>query len=171
MKPLKPELATPAKAAALRFSLPYSLVRAVVFVESSDRTSATRHEPHYRWLWNVEKGQPYRIDSGEIAGYAKHRNKFPKDFPGGLTEFDCQRTSYGLMQIMGAVARELGFIGAFSGLLKPEVNLHYGCSHLASYVRKFGMHGGVSAYNSGSPTSNAGLHYAKKISRAGGFGG
>jgi len=46
------------------------------------------------------------------------------------TERILQRTSWGLMQIMGAVARERGFRGWLTELCDPAVNLEWGCRHL-----------------------------------------
>jgi hypothetical protein len=47
------------------------------------------------------------------------------------TEDLCKAMSFGLMQIMGEVARELGFPGRFlSGLCDPETGLEFGCRKL-----------------------------------------
>jgi len=46
------------------------------------------------------------------------------------TERILQRTSWGLMQIMGAVARERGFRGWLTELCDPQANLEWGCKHL-----------------------------------------
>ena len=73
------------------------------------------------------------------------------------TERIAQKTSYGCMQVMGAVARELGFKGLYlSELCDPEVALNYGCMHLANYYRKHGTwKRAVSAYNQGNARVNA----------------
>jgi soluble lytic murein transglycosylase-like protein len=39
-------------------------------------------------------------------------------------------TSWGLMQIMGQVARELGYTGDLQQLLEPQNSLDYGCKKL-----------------------------------------
>ena len=56
----------------------------------------------------------------------------------GLT--DCEKsfraTSFGLMQIMGQVAREHGFSGSsLLELADPDANLEYGCKKLAECFR------------------------------------
>ena len=96
------ELTILIKAAAVRRALPWELVYAICQVESSLNPTATRHEPHYRWL----------VGDNETMS---------------PTERQGQMTSWGLMQVMGAVARELGHIGPFEDLLHPPTGLFYGC--------------------------------------------
>ena len=60
------------------------------------------------------------------------------------------------MQIMGAVARECGYVGQFlGGLYDPAINLEFGCRHLQDLSRRYlataGWPGVVAAYNAGSP--------------------
>ena len=53
------------------------------------------------------------------------------------TEKITRSTSYGLMQVMGQVAREFGFHGEYlSELLDPRTNLAYGCRKLADCLTK-----------------------------------
>lgn len=98
-----------------------------------------RPEPHYIWLWDVRLRRPFRrLSSIEVA------SKYPpSDFPsltpevGTRHEWWGQQVSWGPMQVMGAVARERGFLGPFlSELCEPEVGAEYGCRHLAAYVRQ-----------------------------------
>ena len=77
------ELTTLIKSAASRRSLHWELVYAICQVESSLNPSAIRHEPRYRWL----------VGDNETMS---------------PTERQDQMTSWGLMQVIGAVARELG---------------------------------------------------------------
>lgn len=63
----------------------------------------------------------------------------------------------GLMQIMPFWAKDK------KRLLDPEYNIRIGCRILESYVRKYGLHGGLSAYNSGRPNSSAGRRYADMV--------
>jgi soluble lytic murein transglycosylase-like protein len=61
-------------------------------------------------------------------------------------------TSWGLMQVMGAVAREYGHEGHCGLLFKPEIGLDYGCRHLKMYFDKFSdWKDAVASYNAGSP--------------------
>src|SRR5262245_56628110 len=64
------------------------------------------------------------------------------------TEKHARSCSYGLMQIMGQVAREFGFSGAYlTQLCDPETNLLYGCKKLARSLDRY------------SDTPSALLHY------------
>lgn len=140
------------------FGIPNELLRAIIQVESGGDTWAIRYEPGYRWLYN--EARPPRGVSGP-------------------TEREAQKTSWGLMQVMGAVAREHGFDGRFlSKLCDPSVGIEYGCKHLASLYRRFGQRNGwegvAAAYNAGSPRrredgrwENQG--YVDKVRAAGGL--
>lgn len=126
------ELTTLIKSAASRRSLPWELVYAICQVESSLNPSAIRHEPRYRWL----------VGDNETLS---------------PTERQDQMTSWGLMQVMGAVARELGHTGPLSDLLDPPTGLFYGCLHLRRFRAKYDIWPDViAAYNAGSPRRVAG---------------
>ena len=126
------ELTTLIKSAASRRSLPWELVYAICQVESSLNPSAIRHEPRYRWL----------VGDNETMS---------------PTERQDQMTSWGLMQVMGAVARELGHTGPLSDLLDPPTGLFYGCLHLRRFRAKYDIWPDViAAYNAGSPRRVAG---------------
>lgn len=69
-----------------------------------------------------------------------------------ITEALGRATSWGLLQVMGATARQFGFRGWFPELCIPEVGLEWGCRYLADLRRKFGGEGWpvvVRAYNGG----------------------
>ena len=126
------ELTTLITSAASRRSLPWELVYAICQVESSLNPSAIRHEPRYRWL----------VGDNETMS---------------PTERQDQMTSWGLMQVMGAVARELGHTGPLSDLLDPPTGLFYGCLHLRRFRAKYDIWPDViAAYNAGSPRRVAG---------------
>lgn len=143
------ELMTFIKAAAARRSLPWELVYAICQVESSLNPAATRHEPHYRWL----------VGDNEAMSPSERHD---------------QMTSWGLMQVMGAVARELGHQGPFEDLLHPPTGLFYGCLHLRRFRAKYDLWPDViAAYNAGSPRRVAGQigpyvnqSYVDKVLRA-----
>lgn len=63
-------------------------------------------------------------------------------------------TSWGLMQVLGNTARELGYQGAFLGdLCHPEIGLRYGAKYLKKQLNRYGeMERALSAYNAGSET-------------------
>lgn len=61
--------------------------------------------------------------------------------------------SYGLMQLLGRTARNLGFTGDASQLFEPDLNIQYGTKLLAQLQRSYGddFRRIYSAYNSGKP--------------------
>jgi hypothetical protein len=138
---------------ATRKGLDPLLVAAVVMVESSGESEARRPEPRYRWLWDVRLERPFRrLGTNEDLSVA------PPDFPGGPIEWEGQRTSHGLLQVMGAVAREYRFSGPFWGLYVPETGLDFGCRHLARAFARWGHlspEAVLSGYNAGRPVQDS----------------
>ena len=131
-----------------KYALPPPLVRSIIKVESSGNQYAIRHEKNFKWLYK------------------------PENFASGIltlnTEKNSQKISWGLMQLMGATARELGFEGVYlSELLKPEINIKYGCKYLSGLRKRFSENpesecnfvddisifddNMIAAYNAGSP--------------------
>jgi hypothetical protein len=96
------------------------LLAGLVAVESRGNRLALRYEPHYRWLFGDQAWE----DLKRPAGLTRE------------TEFCCQRMSWGLCQVMLAVAREYGFDGWPPALCDPELNLHYGSLHLARQLAR-----------------------------------
>jgi hypothetical protein len=137
------------KDASARHGLKPVLVAAVVEQESGGQQWATRHEPNYIWLWPA--GGPVTPPRG--VSYS--------------TEVNQQRTSWGLMQVMGAVARERGCREPFLACLcDPALGLEYGCRHLLWLRQRFGYPPDselLAAYNAGSPASKAGQQYATEV--------
>ena len=128
----KEELIILSKTAAVQEDIPWELIYAICMTESSGNEFAIRHEAHYRWT----VGESLAL--GERLG---------------------QKTSWGLMQIMGAVAREYGFTDQFSGLWDPQTNIRYGVKHLKRLKAKHGTwpHT-ISAYNAGTPIVSDGRY-------------
>ena len=156
---------------AFDHGLPDWIVDGVITVESSWNPWAYNPEQKYRWFWNVKTDEPFRaVTAAEINNeYA------PRDFPrlagDNDNEWWAQQASWGLMQVMGAVARERGFKGDYlTELCDPAIGIQYGCAHLVwlknKLYAKYGWQGVLSAYNSGSPDSNDGLTYATKVMNA-----
>lgn len=135
-----------ARTFAQKHGIPEQLLRALVQVESAGDPWAMRFEPGYRWLWDVRAGKPYRGDAQSLPA---------PSFVSQETELTGQRTSWGLLQVMGAVAREHGYRGRYlSVLCDPEFGMEYGCLHLKHLHSRFsaqGWEGVTAAYNAGSP--------------------
>ncbi len=109
----KPEMPTPdlialARAAAANRTLDSALVCAIIEQESAWNPHAIRYEPGFRTRYVAPLGL-------------------------GPTEEIARSISWGLMQVMGQVAREHGFTGKFlSALCDPALGLDIGCAALAS---------------------------------------
>lgn len=129
-----------------------NIVEAIVLQESSANRWAWNPEPRYRFLWNVRMQAPFRaLTFAEQASEAP-----PADFPSLAGDRDsewwAQQASWGLLQLMGALARELGFVGPYlTELCDPEINVRLGCTHLSRLLTW--AHGDVrqaaAAYNAG----------------------
>lgn len=135
--------------AADEHRIPPLVLNGIVRTESGGDPLAMRVEPDYRWLWDVRLNAPAR----DIRGA-----DFPApDYVSRQTEYWGQKTSWGLMQIMGATAREMGFDEPFFSALcaDPAKGLRYGCLYLRRLADRFlDQHdwaGVVAAYNAGSP--------------------
>ena len=108
--PASSELILLARAAATKHALDPALVCAIIEQESSWNPHAIRYEPGFRTRYVAPLGLP---PTEEIA----------------------RSISWGLMQVMGQVAREHGFEGKFlSALCDPAIGLDIGCAALAAKV-------------------------------------
>jgi soluble lytic murein transglycosylase-like protein len=109
-----------------------NLVEAFVLQESSGNTWAWNPESAYRYLWDVRAQRPFRL-----LTLAERASEIPPDDFYSVAgdrdnEWWAQQASWGLLQIMGALARELGFVGPFlTELCDPAINLRLGCLHLS----------------------------------------
>lgn len=145
---------------AARHGLPPELVAAMVRVESGGDPWAVRYEPGF---------------------YRRYLEDLALSTTDGCSEDTERRTramSFGLLQIMGQVARELGCELPFlSQLCDPETGLEWSCKYLAQLRRRLSRaHGATTwecvcaAYNGGpGVVTGAGAHnnpaYAEKIRR------
>jgi soluble lytic murein transglycosylase-like protein len=89
---------------AEQYDLDWTWMSAIVSTESGWNPYAMRYEPSYAWFYKTE----------ECAKLAKVTL---------ATEIATQKMSWGLAQIMGALAREQGHHGALSELTIPEINI------------------------------------------------
>lgn len=98
-------------ATARTFGLPEALVCAICDHESGGwRPWAVRYEPAFRWVPQSVKDPTERV---------------------------ARACSYGLMQVMGQTARELGFAGDYlTELCDPLVGIEYGCKKLSRCMAK-----------------------------------
>lgn len=105
-------------------------IKAIIVIESSGNTYAMRFEPLF-------------YDSIK----ARYKGKYND------TEIISRAISWGLMQVMGEVARELGYGGRFlSGLFVPEVGVKYGCMKFKKQLERYqgDLAKAAAAYNAGT---------------------
>lgn len=122
------------KAKALKHGLDWRLVAAICQTESGGNAWAIRFEPQYKWFWKIE----------ECAKAAKASEP---------TMRSMQATSWGLMQVMGAVAYENGFPKNqfVTRLLVPSESIEYGCRLLSKlWNREHQTDRMIASYNAGS---------------------
>lgn len=123
------------------FEIEPSLLMAFCQVESSCRPFATRYEQHTTRY--IQEAYKWARASGITAE----------------TEQVHQLTSWGLMQVMGFTARDMGFSGNLPELCLPEVGIEYGARYLKLLQKRFGKAEAVlefdekvvASYNAGSP--------------------
>lgn len=122
-------------AIASRHRLDPDVVTAVCLVESSGRTAAYRHEPAFFLRY--------------MAGKLEWEGENP----------DRVSASYGLMQVLYVVARELGYPRSEppEGLFVPTCGLEYGCRAFADRMAwaKGDLKAALAAYNGGKSRDNA----------------
>lgn len=120
------------------------LISAIISVESNGNTYATRYEPNYKYVLDIE----IHANNNNITS---------------TTELIHQKTSWGLMQVMGAVARELGFNKNLSELSDPYKSVKYGVEHLVKFIDKYNtIEDAVSSYNAGAPYRDENGEYKNK---------
>ena len=113
--------------------LDVSLVLAIIDIESSFNPFKIRYEHKFRFRFRVLE-------------FAKGCGVSP------TTESILQSCSWGLMQVMGCVARELGFSGILTELVDVEKNVNLGCAKLSQLDKKYSnLDDIIAAYNAGSP--------------------
>lgn len=123
-------------ASAESFKINPFLILSIAKVESGHRANAVRYEKGYKWIKNPAKHA--------------HRHNITKD-----TEVVLQQMSWGILQIMGATARDLGYNGFIPELLVPEVGVHWGVKYLARLLKKYDkMEDAIASYNAGSVRKN-----------------
>jgi len=117
-------------------NVPKNLLAAIVFVESGGNPFACRFEKDYKYLFETKKNA---LD-----------NRITE-----TTEMMLQMTSWGLCQLMGAVAREYGLKGSILQLLEPKINLTYASKLIKRLATRFKERDDIiAAYNAGTPVKS-----------------
>ncbi len=139
---MNPQIIATIKIKAEEFGVDPDLVQAFVFVESSGNPTATRYEANFYKKYIQPMLHQNAITPHEAIGRA---------------------TSWGLMQIMGQVAREKGFKGEFEELYEPGVGLTWGLKHLKHFIDKYpDLDDAITSYNAGSPRKNGDGQYVNQ---------
>ncbi len=106
---------------------------AIAGKESDYINSRCRFEKNWKYLVNPAK---YALDLGITVE----------------TEMTLQKFSYSAMQVMGSVARELGFSSHLTDLNFPEVGLLFAVKKVKALTKKYPNEiDAISAYNQGNP--------------------
>lgn len=114
-------------------NIPKELLGAIIQTESGGNKYACRFEPHYKWLYKQKENAK---DNGITEA----------------TETVFQMTSWGLCQVMGAVAREFGLKGPIFQLLDEKTNMEIACKLLKRLASRYKEGNDIiAAYNAGSP--------------------
>lgn len=107
------------EAASTTHDIPVAVICGIISQESSWNTWSMRYEPDFTTRYVVPtypKSSPtYRVQAG---------------------------SSWGLMQLMGLVSREIGYQGNFLWLLTPEWGIYWGCRKLAALEKRYGVGNG-----------------------------
>lgn len=124
---------------AVQYGIDMALLLAVVETESGGNQWVSRYEAQYSYLF-----EPRQIAANLGISMA--------------TEEVLQKTSWGLMQPMGGVCRELGYMDHLTKMTDPRLSMSYGCKYLKKKMQRFGMDECTvyAAYNAGSPRKTPG---------------
>lgn len=137
---------------ALSYGVDPKLAQSIAQVESQYNPWSMRYEPNWMYYYNPLL---YSKNLGTTLA----------------TERALQQISYGLMQIMGSVARELGFDEELPKLCDPALGAQYGCMKLADIKKNYSDEQDIiSAYNAGTPSKVGGKYrnndYVNKVTEA-----
>lgn len=134
---------------AQEFQLDAYIVAADIWTESSGLPYASRFEPSFVWFYDLLQGPLHD------KNLSARRNRKEALRILGEEEFHFQSTSHGLLQIMGSVARELGYRGGEEEFYDPTTNVHFGCKHHAGCLRRArgDLHKALLFYNGGGNPS------------------
>lgn len=123
------------------FSLDEKLIKAVVLAESEGQPFKNRHEKNWTYFKDVDIWAQKRCVTE-------------------ITERMNQMSSWGLMQVMGSVARELGFDRDLPELCIPQVGVYFGSMKLRKLSDKYhNPYDMIASYNAGRPVLTSVGHY------------
>ena len=111
------ELKREMEIAAIKFQIDLNIIIAIAKTESGYNPLAQRFEAAYPYLYSVR-------ELADLVGCTKD------------TMTAAQKTSYGLMQPMGALCYELGFREWPARLFDVKVNLNYACKYIRQILDK-----------------------------------
>jgi len=118
---------------AQKYQVDPLLIRAIVMVESGGNTWAYRYENNWKYF-------------EQTIFYAKQL---------GLShdsEKNAQACSWGLMQVMGSVCRELGWRDHLTKVLQPHIGLDLGTKKISKLLLQYkDVRDAIASYNAGSP--------------------
>lgn len=123
------------QAAAYRDAIECDVILAVIWQETFPMGDSWsyRYESGYQYFYDAKSSKPLFDKSLSVQA---NRNKAAIVL--GSTEFAQQSASWGLMQVMGAVAREMGMKGWITRLCDPHEGVRLGCLYLNRLLKGTG---------------------------------
>lgn len=112
---------------ALKHQVPFDIIIAMICQESGGDRWAVRYEQAFFSRYIASK------DRGSLLGFIPRETKCTL-----MTEKFLRANSFGLMQIMGETAREIGFKGPLLSLTVPSINVALGCQYFAAKLKQHG---------------------------------
>jgi hypothetical protein len=120
------------KEEAKRVGINWVILAATAEKESNSRQWALRYESGWKYFFKPD-------EHAVLCGVSVE------------TERQCQKMSWGMTQIMGAVARELGFSLPMGKLFEPIINFHFCALKYKKLLEQYPLlPDAISAYNQGS---------------------
>lgn len=123
-------------------------------LDSAIRSMSAAHDLDPRWIpaiiWQESAWKSLAVRYEANYSYLFHPERFTSPLISLSTEVNTQKTSWGLGQIMGALAREQGHKGFMAELLIPEINIKHMAIRLAELKKRTSLPDYIFAgYNGG----------------------
>ena len=113
------------------YGIELELLLAMIYQESGGDEAALRYEVAWRYFWN-----PKADDGLYSKDWTIEQNRTHAWNVLGSTEFHSQSFGWGLLQVMGSVARELGLKGYLAKMCDPSIGLKMGLLHMQKKMRQ-----------------------------------